>query len=110
MYVMERAVGYGIVFSVVKNDLLSGVTSDERAAVVSVDSVTRADGDTNDWRKYVGMLSDSFLSSLVVPLTLGWPNSKVKYMVTKTAASCDTVVSPYEACFTTSFDTKRVML
>ena len=58
-------------FFVVKNDLFNGVTSDERAAIVSVDGGTRIDDGTSGWRKYVEMLSDSFLGSLVVSLTLG---------------------------------------
>ena len=68
----------GIIFVVVENDLLSGVTSDERAAVVSVDGGARVDDGISDWREYVGMFSESSLGSLVVPFSRGWSNSQVK--------------------------------
>ena len=49
MYVMECAVEDGIIFFVVMNDLLNGVTSDERAAVVGINGGTRVDDVASDW-------------------------------------------------------------
>ena len=87
-------------FSVIKNDLLSGVASDERAAIVSVYGGAWIDDGTNDWRTYVEMLSTSFVGSLVMPLALGWPDNQVKKRLPRqlpavnTAVSADKPVSP----------------
>ena len=94
-------------FVVVGNDLLNGVTTVKRAAVVSVDGGATVNHAVGDRREYVEMLSDASLGCLVVPFSLGWPNRQVKKTVTKAAVTCNTTVSSKEASATTSFDTKK---